>query len=290
MKYRFLRFPGGKFKAVTFSYDDGVKHDIRLSEIFNKYGMKGTFNINSSRFEGDMTKFITLEEIKEILLDRGHEVAVHGEHHIAPGVARPIDAVRDVLNCREFLEDAFGMIIRGMAYPDCGVRRFHNGQDYEGVKTILKDLGIVYARTLGGDNRSFLLPTDWYQWMPTIHHNNPQALEWAEAFVNEDESRARTANRHPRLFYVWGHSYEFNNNDNWEVIENICEKLSGKSDTWYATNIEIWEYCHAYDSLVWNAKGDLVYNPTQTPVWFDIDARSFCVEPGQTLKIEIVYN
>ena len=37
----------GKNKAITFSYDDGVTQDIRLAEVFNKYGMKCTFNINS---------------------------------------------------------------------------------------------------------------------------------------------------------------------------------------------------------------------------------------------------
>ena len=37
----------GKKKAITFSYDDGVTQDIRLIELFNKYGLKCTFNINS---------------------------------------------------------------------------------------------------------------------------------------------------------------------------------------------------------------------------------------------------
>ena len=37
----------GKKKAVTFSFDDGVTQDIRLIEILNKYGLKGTFNLNS---------------------------------------------------------------------------------------------------------------------------------------------------------------------------------------------------------------------------------------------------
>ena len=37
----------GKNKALTFSFDDGVRQDIRLIEIFNKYGLKGTFNLNS---------------------------------------------------------------------------------------------------------------------------------------------------------------------------------------------------------------------------------------------------
>ena len=34
-------------KAVTFSYDDGVTQDRDLIRLLNKYGMKGTFNINS---------------------------------------------------------------------------------------------------------------------------------------------------------------------------------------------------------------------------------------------------
>ena len=38
---------GGKCKAVTFSYDDGVRQDARLIALFDKYGLKATFNINS---------------------------------------------------------------------------------------------------------------------------------------------------------------------------------------------------------------------------------------------------
>mgnify|MGYP002513618435 CR=1 FL=1 len=37
-------------KSVTFSFDDGVTQDIRLIEILNKYGLKGTFNINAGCF------------------------------------------------------------------------------------------------------------------------------------------------------------------------------------------------------------------------------------------------
>ena len=37
----------GKKKAITFSYDDGVTQDERLISLFNKYGLKCTFNLNS---------------------------------------------------------------------------------------------------------------------------------------------------------------------------------------------------------------------------------------------------
>ena len=47
MRYRFARFPGGKSKAITISYDDGCRHDLQFTQIINKYGLKATFNVNS---------------------------------------------------------------------------------------------------------------------------------------------------------------------------------------------------------------------------------------------------
>lgn len=40
-------FKGGRKKALTLSYDDGITQDKRLVSIFNKYGLKATFNLNS---------------------------------------------------------------------------------------------------------------------------------------------------------------------------------------------------------------------------------------------------
>jgi len=50
MSKLFVRFPGFRDKAVTLSYDDGVRQDKRLISIMQKYGLKGTFNINSGQF------------------------------------------------------------------------------------------------------------------------------------------------------------------------------------------------------------------------------------------------
>ena len=43
----FMRFPGGAAKVFTLSYDDGIIYDRPLVEMFNKYHVKGTFNLNS---------------------------------------------------------------------------------------------------------------------------------------------------------------------------------------------------------------------------------------------------
>ena len=89
------------------------------------------------------------------------------------------------LSAEPSLSRMFGMIIRGMAYPDSGITRFENGADYADIKHYLKDLGIVYSRTLGGDNDSFALPTDWHAWMPTAHHTNPELFSYIDEFLNE---------------------------------------------------------------------------------------------------------
>jgi len=33
-----------------------------------------------------------------------------------------------------------------------------------------------------------------------------------------------------KLMYVWGHSYEFDNNNNWNVIEDFCKLMGGRDD------------------------------------------------------------
>lgn len=289
MNYRFLRFPGGKPKAVTFSYDDGCRHDIRLAETLNRYNIKCTFNINSGLLGQNETDWhLTAEEIQKHIVNTGHEIAVHGHMHMAPGLSRPIDAIQDVLICRLELEKTYGKIIRGMAYPDSGITSFQNGADYQTIRTYLQNLGIVYSRTLGKDNSEFRLPADWLAWTPTAHHINPKLMTYAEKFVKQkpDSQKTYCASRYPRLFYLWGHSYEFHDQDNWDVLEAVCEVLSGKEDTWYATNIEIYDYVHAYDSLIFSADGTMVYNPSLVTVWFRTDKNQYRIEPGQTMVIE----
>ena len=287
MRYRFLRFPEGKPKAVTFSYDDGCRADIKLSQILTKYGLKGTFNLNSAWLgKSDTDWHLTREEIKEYIIDKGHEIAVHGAEHKANGNIRPIEGIQDVFNCRLGLEKDFDMIVRGMAYPDSGVGHFHNGTTMSDVENYLKELDIVYARALGKKNDTFDLPEDWYQWMPTAHHDSPEVFELIDKFINYKLTDTYLARRIPKLFYLWGHAYEFDQNDNWNRMEKICEKLSNKNDCWYATNIEIYEYIEAYHSLVFSADSNRIYNPTLKKLWFEIDDTLYSISPNEFLKIK----
>ena len=275
-----MRYPGGKSKAVTFSYDDGVEQDKRLSDIFTKYGMKGTFNLCQPKF--------TKEEAEQYFFSRGHEIATHGALHRASGNVRAIDGIRDVLDCRLALEEGYDRIIRGMAYPDTGITIMGNFVGYERIKSYLTDLDIAYARTLGGDNDSFALPEDFHAWLPTAHHKNPDLPGYIDKFLALDLStNLYHARRQSRLLYIWGHSYEFDRDGNWDLIETICRRLSGNDEIWYATNMEICEYVEAYKRLVYSADGTKVYNPTLITVWVDFGGDVYSIAPGETVRIDI---
>lgn len=280
-----MRYPDGKEKAVTFSYDDGVPADISLSDVFAKYNMKATFNLSSAYIkEKPLYGHLSANDVKTYILGRGFEVAVHGKHHLAPGHIRPIDGIKEFLDCRLDFEKMFGRIIQGAAYPNSGIRLINNGLSYDIIKNYLKDIDIKYARTLGGDNNSFCLPTDWHAWMPTAHHNNEKIFDYIEEFTNYDYSTLYYDSRYPRLMYIWGHSFEFDNNNNWDRIEEICYRLGHRNDTWYATNIEIYDYVTAYNSLIFSADSSMVYNPTLKTLWFDIyNSQTYKIEPGETL-------
>ena len=272
-----MRFPEGRDRALTFSYDDGVKQDIRLVEILNKYGMKGTFNLNSGQYkpEGEESKNrrMTEKQITELFAGGPHEVACHAYTHPSLAEMPASFATYEMIKDREALEVQFGTIVRGMAYP--------NGSVSDEVVELLKACGIVYARTTVSTEK-FNLPTDWLRLPATCHHNNPRLMELAEKFVT------MKVKHHPQLFYLWGHTYEFDDNENWNVIEAFTEYMSGKEETiWYATNIEIFEYIEDYKRLIFSVDGTVVKNPTARTLWFALNGKTVSVEAGETKRLDV---
>jgi peptidoglycan/xylan/chitin deacetylase (PgdA/CDA1 family) len=268
-KMLFMRFPEGRAKALTFSYDDGVQQDARFIEILNRYGMKGTFNLNSGKYaKEEGNRRMTKEQIDELYGDGRHEVAVHSYSHPFLETLTPAMVAYEIVKDREALEAQFGKIVRGMAYP--------MGTFSDEVVEVLKSCGILYARTTKTTKR-FDIPTDWLRLPATCHHNSHNLMELAREFVEKD------VKRHPKLFYLWGHTYEFDDNDNWNVIEEFTEYMSGKEDSiWYATNIEIFEYIEDYQRLIYSVDGMTVKNPTARTLWLSLNGKTISIEAGET--------
>ncbi len=92
----------------------------------------------------------------------------------------------------------------------------------------------------------------------------------------------------PGLFYLWGHSYEFDYelpDNNWTVIEKFAASIGNRDDIWYATNIELYDYIAAFDRLVFSVGGLKVFNPTCKTVFFKTDKGAYSVAPGETIDL-----
>lgn len=74
MRYIFPRFPYGKFKAVTFSYDDACQSDLRLAKVLDNYRIKCTFNICSS-YIGQQGR-LTADEIRDNFFAIGNQLFI----------------------------------------------------------------------------------------------------------------------------------------------------------------------------------------------------------------------
>ncbi|MBO5912904.1 MAG: polysaccharide deacetylase family protein [Clostridia bacterium] len=228
----------GKMKAVTFSYDDGSLQDIRLTELFNKYGLKATFNLNSELLGTpntllrngvtvDHTK-VNPQDVKHIY--DGHEVAVHTlTHPILTKIADDNEVIREIEEDRLKLSELAGYEVEGMAYP-FGIL---NERIAELTR---KHTGVKYARTITS-TYAYDPQVNLYRFNPTVYHimepRRDRLMELGHEFVNLNPET-------PKIFYIWGHAFEFDIfPDGWEYFEEFCKLISGHDDIFYGTNKEV---------------------------------------------------
>ncbi len=259
-------YPGGKHKALTMSYDDGKIQDRRLVAMFNQYGIKGTFHINSGLFH-DPNR-IQPEEIRDLY--KGHEISCHTATH--PTIARcPMtNVMEEVTADRRALEGIAGYPVRGLSYP--------NGSVTKDIEALLPMCGIRYSRVVGSSGH-FALPENPYRWQATCHHNQ-RLLELGEEFIGLFKKQ------YLYLMYVWGHSYEFDDKNNWELMENFCKLVSGKEDIWYCTNIEFMDAMDDLERLQFSADNTFVFNPNARDCWIRVnDGEAMCIPAGQLVDL-----
>ena len=225
-----------KKKAITFSYDDGVTQDIRLIELLNKYGLKCTFNLNSELLsekgmlmrEGKRIAHYKVhrEDVKEIY--EGHEVAVHTLTHPNLTQRDEKEIIRQVETDRLNLSELVGYEVVGMAYPCGGVNN-----DDRVADIIRKNTGVKYCRTITTNDR-FDLQENLYRFNPTAYHLDfEKMMRLGREFLDCKPAE-------PKVFYIWGHSYEMDYGaDYWVRLEEFFKLISNREDIFYGTNKEI---------------------------------------------------
>lgn len=226
----------GKLKAITFSYDDGVTQDKRLIDIFNKYGLKCTFNINSGLLgtAGLLVRDgVTVahckprpEEIKRIY--EGHEIASHSlTHPMLPGLSDE-EIISEVENDRIALSELAGYEVVGFAYPGGGVNF-----DRRVAEIIKINTGVKYCRTTVSTH-NFEIQSNLFEFRPTVGHHREYSdmLKLGKKFIELETDK-------PALLYIWGHSYEFDIYNRWNEFEEFCKFISNRDEIFYGTNKDV---------------------------------------------------
>ena len=276
-----MRYPDGKAKAFTMSFDDGYKNDARFVESFLNYGLKATFYLSTGYIGGTSSSIhATMDDAVALYANTGMEIGSHtvnhkdlptvyeesGDEGLATEITADINA----------LEAAFGTDVIGMAYPGAPPNKLTD----DNVINFLKNVGIGFARTAGQETYGFDLPADWYRWHPSVGATSVDKVkELGETFVN------MTVSAEPKLFYVWGHATDI---DKWwssyDEFDAFAQSMSGKDDIWYATNGEVYSYINAYNQMTVSVEADVISNPTATDLWFNYNGTTYKIAAGKTIK------
>ena len=228
----------GKLKAVTFSIDDGCASDRRIVEIFNKYGIKGTFNINSGLLntefvirneQGKIVETVPKMKVYEVKdVYAGQEIAAHTCTHPNLTDLSEKEIVYQVEEDRKTLSALVGYDVVGRAYPCGGVNN-----DERVAKCIKENTPIQYARTITS-TYAFDLQEDLLRFNPTIYWIEKELFDLVEKFLAFETDK-------PQLLYIWGHAFELDRGHyiTYEKLEELCARIANRDDVFYGTNCEV---------------------------------------------------
>ena len=239
-------------KYFTLSFDDGLEQDKRLIELLKKYGLQCTFNLNGGLFGvkhliarvGDVgfmdfpetakirrklfkyavQQRIPEDEIRQVY--QGFEVASHAFKHEPLALLKAERVKESIDKDIAVLERIVGYPIKGHAYP--------GGMSSATVEACLKEKGFLYGREAFSAN-SFAFPANPLRYRPTCSHSSKNTFELLDKFI------ATKPEQDDLLFMMWGHGYEFDfgtERCSWQQIERIFEKIAGRQDIIYCTNLQ----------------------------------------------------
>lgn len=259
-------FHNGCTHAFTVGFDDG-QYDERLIAILNRYGIRGTFFLNSSLMQGNGA--CDSARIREVY--SGHEVACHGVGHRVLNYLPITEIYEEVYRDRAYLEARTAAPAVGLSYP-C------NGYS-DAVIAAVRSMGIRYARTTESTG-DYKLPADFMRWNPTCHYKNAQ--QYVDGFLRSIDGWLG----YPRLLYIWGHAHELQARDDWSMWEELCRRVGNNPAVWYTDNYSLYRYVTALRSLIVSADRKTVYNPSGIPVWISSYGKKYPVPSNGFVRLE----
>ncbi len=266
-------YPGGKARAFHFSYDDGVLQDARFVSMLNRYGLKGTFNLNYGLMHQDFTwvhecgmVIRRLPAWRVLEVYQGHEIASHSFTHTYFDHLSETDMLKELASDKFLLEKLLGREVAGYATP------FTYYSDL--YENCVKHCGFAYAR-ISEESNDYSIPEDFHCWRGSKFHWDADLVEFVEGFLETEQELA--------LCQLVGHSYDLDVMDLWDKMEGICKKISEAPDVWPATHIDLVRYLN--NMKLAQISENHIYNASTAPLWFQVDGNVLELKPGEKMTL-----
>ncbi len=212
-------------KYFIFSIDDGTIYDQKVIDIFNKNGIKGTFNLNSGL--GNFVWYLGDKPIERFNLQnhvdlyKGHEIASHSLTHPHMTMCPGEEVVRQVGEDVANLEQIFKTEVNTFAFP------FEDSDDR--CVNIIKHIHNIKVIRHSEIDKSFRFPVDLLH-VKITSLNVEEALWLIDDFIND---------RDAELFVFVSHAYDFEVNQNYDKLELLCQKVKSCKDVENITMSEL---------------------------------------------------
>ena len=262
-------YPQGKPKAFNITYDDGVLQDVRFVELLNRYGLKGTFNLNSGLMKLEFSwthesglEIRRLSEQTAAGLYTGHEVASHTLDHPYMENLSEAEILAQMTQDKKNLEQLFGCGVFGFAVP------FTYYSDL--IAKCARQAGFEYAR-ISEEGNTFAVPGDFYHWRSGKFHWSGDLEEFVESFL--------ATGRELAICQIAGHSYDLDTCHMWERMESILAEVSRAGDVLPMTHLELVRYLRAMSHAV--ITDSYIKNNSQASLWFAVNGETVRLYPGE---------
>lgn len=267
-------YPGGKPKAFNITYDDGVVQDIRFVQLLNRYGLKGTFNLNSQLMaedfqwvhpSGAVIKRLYPQQAAQLYT--GHEIASHTLTHPYMDGLTEEEITRQMMQDKENIEKFTGRKISGFAVPFSYYSPL--------IAYCRMKCGFEYSRC-SDERYSYVPPENYYWWAAGAYHINPRWREFADGFFTTGVELA--------LLQIVGHAYDLDTENMWGEMEALLKRVAADDSIAPMTNRELVRYLKAIRSVDISKK--TIHNRTDTDLWFEIDGKVICIKSGERYNAE----
>ncbi|MBC2846738.1 polysaccharide deacetylase family protein [Winogradskyella flava] len=269
-------YPKGKTKALVLSYDDGTIQDIELAKLFDENSLVGTFNLNSKYLgatrgwpqqNGDTIYQRYVPKDSLTIIYKNHEIAAHGAlHKNFTGISSE-EVLEETNTDLEIIEKLTNREIISMAYPF--------GSTNDSIATLIASTGIKNGRTVD-DTHAFDFPRNYMMWHPTCHDS--KVLDYLDSYLALNDQKLS-------VFYVWGHSWEFGNNERWENMVEFCEKIGKSKDIWSVSHGKLTNYLLAIEN-VQIGKRQIINPSYNAPIWINLSSGIEKLDPGESIQLK----